>query len=149
MQYFAHSQKEFVYKYVVMLSDVDQFEHMSFANYLKLMFLAADALLVSCCEAKFLSDYRLKLIDSKMQFKKQTVAGNHILIKVNSSQINNSTFSLLFTFIIEGSGALVGLGRQAYQMVDRKLDSIQPLTGNIRSLLGPIKVNEENLLYKY
>lgn len=149
MEYFAHSQKEFVYKYVVMLCDVDQFEHMSFANYLKLMFLAADALLVSCCDTKFLSEYRLKLVNSRMQFKKQTVAGNHILIKVNSAQINESNFSLLFTFVIEGAGDLVGLGRQTYHMKDRKQDDIQVLTGNIRSLLGPIAVNEENLLYKY
>ena len=149
MQYFAHSQKEFVYKYVVMLSDVDQFEHMSFANYLKLMFLAADALLVSCCEAEFLSKYRLKLVNSRMQFKKQTVAGNNILIKVNASQVNDSNFSLLFTFVIEGSAELVGLGRQTYEMVERNQNRIHTLTENIQGLLSPIRVNEESLLYKY
>lgn len=149
MQYFAHSQKEFVYKYVVMLSDADQFEHMSFANYLKLMFLAADALLVSCCDKEFLSMHRLKLVNSRMQFKRQTMAGNNILIKVNSSQINDSEFSLLFTFMIEGSADLVGLGKQTYQMINRNQDAVEPLTGNIRALLGPIEVKEENLLYKY
>lgn len=149
MQYFAHSQKEFVYKYVVMLSDVDQFEHMSFANYLKLMFLASDALLVSCCDSNFLSKYRLKLINSRMQFKKQTMAGDHILIKVNSSQIEDANFSLLFTFVTEGAGDLVGLGRQTYQMLDRSQGVTNSLNSNIQSLLGPIMVNEENLLYKY
>ena len=149
MEYFAHSQKEFVYKYVVMLSDTDQFEHTSFANYLKLMFLAADALFVSCYDARFLSTHRLKLVNSRLQFKKQTVAGNHILIKVNSSQIDSSMFSLLFTFVIEGSGELVGLGRQTYNLLSRGSNQPEFLSEAMKKLLGPIRVEEENLLYKY
>ncbi len=149
MEYFAYSQKAFVYKYVVMLSDTDQFEHMSFANYLKLMFLAADALFVSCYDAAFLSTNRLKLENARMQFKKQTVAGDNILIKINSSQIDVSSFSLLFTFVIEGTAELVGLGHQTYRIVSRKNEEVQRLSDNIRSLLGPIQVEEENLLYKY
>lgn len=149
MEYFAYSQKAFVYKYIVMLSDTDQFEHMSFANYLKLMFLAADALFVSCYDPSFLSASRLKLENARMQFKKQTVAGENMLIKVNSSQIATSSFSLLFTFVIEGSGELVGLGRQAYKIVSRQYEETQNLSNNIRSLLGPIQVEEENLLYNY
>ncbi len=149
MEYFAHSQKEFVYKYVVMLSDTDQFEHTSFANYLKLMFLAADALFVSCYDAKFLSEHRLKLDNSRLQFKKQTIAGNHILIKVNSSQIIDSRFSLLFTFVIEGSGELVGLGRQTYILLSREGNQPEYLSEAMKKILGPIQVEEENLLYKY
>lgn len=149
MEYFAHSQKEFVYKYIVMLSDVDQFVHMSFANYLKLMFLAADALLVSCSAPSFLSRKRLKLTNSRMQFKKQTLAGDNILIKVNSSQVFGANFSLLFTFVIEGSGDLVGLGRQVYELKNRDDGSIQNLPENIKGLLLPIQVEEENFLYKY
>lgn len=149
MEYFAYSQKAFVYKYVVMLSDADQFEHMSFANYLKLMFLAADALFVSCYDAFSLSTNRLKLGNARMRFKKQTVAGDNILIKVNSSQIDSSSFSLLFTFVIEGTAELVGLGRQTYRIVSRKNEELKELSNNIRSLLDPIRVEEENLLYKY
>ena len=107
MEYFAYSQQAFVYKYVVMLSDTDQFEHMSFANYLKLMFLASDALMVSCHDKEYLNEYRLSLINSRLQFKKQTVAGDNILIKVNSSEVQDGQFSLLYTFVIEGAGELV------------------------------------------
>ena len=149
MQYFAYSQKAFVYKYVVMLSDTDQFEHMSFANYLKLMFLASDALFVSCFDAIFLAENRIRLENSKMQFKKQTIAGENILIKVNSSDMKESSFSLLFTFVIEGSGELVGLGRQTYGMADRHDNQVKALSDSVKSLLGPIRVEEENLLYKY
>ena len=149
MEYFAYSQKAFVYKYVVMLSDTDQFKHMSFANYLKLMFLATDALFVSCFDHEFLSANRLKFINSKMQFKRQTVAGDNILIKVNASEINSSTFSLLYTFVIEGSGDLVGLGRQTYELLRQESQTSTELPNRIRDLLVPIAVEETNLLYKY
>lgn len=150
MEYFAYSQKAFVYKYVVMLSDTDQFKHMSFANYLKLMFLATDALFVGCFDEKFLSQCRLKLTSSRMQFKRQTIAGDNILVKVNSSTITNSQISLLHTFVIEGTGTLVGLGRQTFELINlQKNIPVSDLPENIKSLASAINVNEETLIYKY
>ena len=149
MEYFAHSQKEFVYKYVVLLSDVDQFKHMSFANYLKLMFLATDALLIKCQNADFLCHYKLKLEASRMQFRKQTIAGDNTLIKVNASGLSQGAFNLLYTFIIEGSGDLVGLGKQSYQLYDIKTSAPTDLTNVLRETLVPIAIDENNMLYKY
>ena len=86
MKYFAYSQKEFVYKYVVMLSDIDQFQHMSFANYLKLMFLATDALILGVANYEnLIQEDRLKTYETRMQFKNQTTFGDNILIKINST----------------------------------------------------------------
>lgn len=151
MEYFAYSQKAFVYKYVVMLSDTDQFKHMSFANYLRLMFLASDALFVDCYNKDFLEKYRLRAKESRMQFKQQTTVGDQLLIKLNASKINGNQFSLLYTYVIEGSGELVGLARQQFELL--------PLNGHdgvsnvimapFKTLLTPIAVDEGNLLYKY
>jgi len=149
VEYFAHSQKEFVYKYVVMLSDVDQFKHMSFANHLKLMFLATDALFVSCLKGDFLEKNRFKLLDSRMQFKKQTTAGDQILIKINSSEIATARFSLIYTFIMEGSGDLVNLGRQTYEIISRNGGFKRVVSEVIGPVLNPIQVDENHLLYKY
>ena len=149
MEYFAYSQKAFLYKYVVMLSDTDQFKHMSFANYLKLMFLATDALFISCCDHEFLSKSRLKLINSRMQFKKQTTVGENILIKVNASEIDASRFSLLHTFMIEGSAELVGLGRQSYELINQNAQIPEVIPAAVRAVLEPIQVDEHNLLYRY
>lgn len=149
MEYFAYSQKAFVYKYVVMLSDTDQFKHTSFANYLKLMFFATDALFVTCFNEAFLSEHRLQLIQSRMQFKKQTLAGDHILVKVNSSEINPSQFSLLYTFVIEGTAELVGLACQTFEIQNLTNQISGPIPNNFMALLGPIQVEEEHLLYKY
>ena len=84
-----------------------------------------------------------------MQFKKQTVAGENILIKINSSEIDGSQFSLLYTFVIEGTAELVGLGRQTYKIFDLKSQPLLQVPSDIRNLLGPIHVDEEHLLYKY
>ena len=149
MEYFAHSQKEFVYKYIVMLSDADQFKHMSFANYLKLMFLATDALFLSCLKEDVLAHHRFKLIDSKMQFKRQTTPGDKLLIKINSSEIMSSRFTLLYTYVIEGTGELVNLGRQTYELVNC-VGAAQPVAMEpITTVLNLIQVDETDLLYKY
>jgi len=149
MEYFAYSQKAFVYKYVVMLSDSDQFKHMSFANYLRLLFLATDALFVSFVNEDFLAEHRLKLVHTKMQFKRQTVSGDSILIKINSSETNESKFSLLYTLVIEVTGELVGLARQVYEVVSIPEGRGKKLPQRMSDLLKPIGVNEEHLIYQY
>lgn len=149
MEYFAYSQKEFVYKYVVMLSDVDQFKHMSFANYLKLMFLATDALFLSCSNVADMSERRLKLIDSRMQFKRQTVAGDKLLIKVNVSDLRAVEFVLLYTFVMEDTAELIALGRQTYQMINNLGRSIVNMPPHSFEYLTSIAVEEQHLLYKY
>ncbi|MEI7751468.1 MAG: acyl-CoA thioesterase, partial [Candidatus Omnitrophota bacterium] len=120
MKYFAYSQQAFIYKYVVMLSDTDQFQHMSFANYLRLMFLATDAMFLSCSDRDFLVGYRFHLLASRMQFKKQSNIGDSILIKVNAAKGGPETFTLLYTFALEGAGDLVALAKQTYGVLDLK-----------------------------
>lgn len=148
MKYFAYSQKEFIYKYVVMLSDIDQFKHMSFANYLKLMFLATDALIVGAPNCReFMQQYRLKTYQTHMQFKNQTVFGDNILIKVNASNVAGDRFNLLFTYVIEETAALVALGKLQLGFVDQKRSIRIP--NDVVFVLEPIKVEEDNLVYKY
>lgn len=150
MRYFAYSQKEFVYKYVVMLSDIDQFKHMSFANYLKLMFLATDALLLDLQQyQEFIQSTRLKTHHSRMQFKNQTVFGDNILIKVNSSRVEQEKFKLLFTYVIEDTGTLVALGKLDLGLVNYNSSQGISIPSGLSSLLRSIEVDEANLLYKY
>jgi len=150
MRYFAYSQKEFVYKYVVMLSDIDQFKHMSFANYLKLMFLATDALLLDLQQyQEFIQSTRLKTYYSRMQFKNQTVFGDNILIKVNSSCVEQEKFKLLFTYVIEDTGTLVALGKLDMGLVNCNSSQGISIPSGLSNLLRSIEVDEANLLYKY
>ena len=151
MKYFAYSQQAFIYKYVVMLSDTDQFQHMSFANYLRLMFLATDAMFLSCSDRDFLSDYRFQLVASRMQFKKQSNIGDSILIKVNAAKSGPESLTLLYTFALEGAGDLVALAKQTYGVLDvRRKVRVPPMSlSRIKGVLDPISVDEEFLIYKY
>lgn len=150
MEYFAHSQKAFIYKYVVMLSDIDQFRHMSFANYLKLMFLASDALFLSCFDLEFVGKNRLKLLNSRFQFKRQTQFGDKVLIKINSTSINRSSFVLLYTFVMEETAELVALGRQTFEvLLHADVMPLNEIPEQLGRLLHPIRAEETHLLYKY
>ena len=150
MKYFAYSQREFVYKYVVMASDLDQFGHMSFANYLRLMFLASDALFLSTPNQQLRKTVRLKAIRTGMQFKHQTGYGDEILVKVSSSGLGQNNFSLLYTYVIEGDAQLVGLGRQEFELSATTRDSKKVKTpSSVQALLEPIQVDERFLVYRY
>lgn len=151
MKYFAYSQQAFIYKYIVMLSDTDQFQHMSFANYLRLMFLATDAMFLACSDSEFLSCYRFQSLESRMQFKKQSNIGDSILIKINAVKGGVDSFSLLYTFTLEGAGDLVALAKQVYGILDmKKKNYVSPMNlGRVKGILDPITVDEEYLIYKY
>ena len=149
MEYFAYSQKEFVYKYAVMFTDIDVFKHMSYANYLKLMFLASDALFEPLLRTSFLTEIRIKVAKTKMQFKHQTALGERILIKVNSSHIELYGFDLLYTFVAEETGNLIGLGRQCFCLEKAEGHERIPLNAVFIEALNRILVDEEYLVYKY
>lgn len=86
-----------------------------------------------------------------MQFKKQSNIGDSILIKVNATKGGPETFTLLYTFALEGAGDLVALAKQTYGVLDTKRKvKISPMSLNrIKGVLGPIAVDEEFLIYKY
>ena len=149
MEYFAYSQKEFHYKYVVMMSDVDQFKHMSFANYLKLMFLASDAMLLSVLHEQEMNECRLVPVETRMQFRNQTAAGDNILIKVNASAIEQGEFALLYTFVLERDAKLVGLGRQQFRHVEGDNGKIKQMPPHMKKALQELQVDEKHLLYRY
>jgi len=148
MEYFAYTQRNFVYKYVVTMIDTDQFEHMSFANYLKLMFLATDALFLSASDPRFFLKNRVGLVNSRMQFRRQSSVGEKILIQINSVRDSGPNFSLIYTYVIEGKGDVVALARQTYQLLagGTRSESLPPV---ISGLLESIQVDEEHLLYRY
>lgn len=131
------------------MSDVDQFKHMSFANYLKLMFLASDALLSPVCTEKFQNSFRFQNMNSRMQFKRQTVTGKSIVIKVNSTMGRENAFELLHTFLDEETAELVGLGWQKYSIFEVGGEEPIKVFGEISNCLKPIEVDPQNLLYKY
>jgi acyl-CoA thioesterase FadM len=142
MEYFTFTQREFNYKYVVMLSDIDQFQHMSFANYLRLMFLASDALFLAFSKANpdFFETMYLKPIHSQMHFKHQTSFGHEILVKAHSSNVNGQTFELFYQFTREGAaGEEASFGKQVFEVIDMKKKKKIAVPEQFRTFLKTIE----------
>ena len=66
-----------------------------------------------------------------------------------SPRLMRWNFSLLFTFMLQGSAELVGLGRQTYELMDLETGQRASIPEQIKPILIPIKVDESNLVYKY
>jgi acyl-CoA thioesterase FadM len=128
-----------------MLSDIDQFKHMSFANYLKLMFLASDALFLafSNTQKNFFNKIYLKAVKSQMHFKHQTSFGDEILVKVYAAHLMEKRFELFYRFTIEGWDEAVAHGRQEFEVMD--ILSLKPveLPTPLKSFLGIIEIDPE------
>ena len=74
------AKEDLLFSYCVLPGDVDQFKHMSFANYVKLMFDASDTLFVKNLGNNFQEQWMPKLKYASLQFKKQTQTGDRIAI---------------------------------------------------------------------
>ena len=143
MEYFTFNQKEFDYKYVVMLSDIDQFKHMSFANYLKLMFLASDALFLAFSKTHqdFFDKTHLKPLLSQMHFKHQTAFGDEILVKVHSANITPRGFILYYRFTTEGDALPVAHGRQEFEAMEVETGKKIIVPESLKSFLSTIQMD--------
>jgi acyl-CoA thioesterase FadM len=123
----------FIYKYIIRWSDLDQFQHMSFANYLKLMFSVVDNLIHASLDT---SQYRLHHLEASMNFQKQTVLGDKVIVKTQS-EIIGMIIKLYFQFELEASSEKVGYGVQLYEIRDTNTKQLV-LPKNIVQILDKI-----------
>jgi acyl-CoA thioesterase FadM len=85
----SRDAKGFVFSHRVLPNDVDQFKHMSFANYIKLMFDAADTLFLKMLGDGFQDRFKTQLKYATVQFKQQTRTGDLIFIIPQVSKADN------------------------------------------------------------
>ena len=135
VSHFGLGNSEFIYKYTVLPSDIDFFRHMSYANYLKLMYTSADTLFVEAL-GLFLGQVYLKATNTKMKFKHQTKMGDKILIRINSKNISFESFDLCYVFLLENTNNVVAVAEQTYRVVninnDVLIKKLSPMLSEIR-----------------
>ena len=119
------------------MSDIDMFRHMSYANYIKLLFLASDACLLNLT-SEFLDVMRIKVIKTEMNFKYQTKLGDHILIRVNTSVLRKSSFDLLYNFTLENSEQKIGSGKQSF-ILESLAGGEMIMPESLNAMLGQIQ----------
>lgn len=149
----AAKQKEFVYELVVAQGDITPYGSASFINYFRWFNIARDALLQW---ARLGFDAGLRsLIETEvsyciLQYKRATYLQDEIIVKVNSSDIKNNEFTLLFTLIRKDSALIVSLGKQSIRFRNSQTGNVVGLSEFlIKNVLKPIEVNERTLLLKY
>lgn len=149
----ASKQREFAYELVVTQGDVTPYGSASFINYVRWYNIARDALLQ--WRNLGLGDLLRNVIETEVsfcniQYKREVRLQEEIIIKVNSSDIKEKEFTLLFTLIRKDNALLISLGKQKINFRNFQTDEVlclpQPLVQNV---LKPIEVDEKSLLFKY
>lgn len=149
----ATQQKEFVFELVVTQGDITPYGSASFINYIRWYNIARDELLL--WKNLGFEDSLRNVIETEVsfcniQYKREALLQDEIVIKVNSSNIKDNEFTLLFTLIRKDNALLISLGKQKINFRNSTTGNIvtlpKPLVYNI---LKPIEVEEKTLLFKY
>ncbi|MCX5715491.1 MAG: acyl-CoA thioesterase [Candidatus Omnitrophica bacterium] len=149
----ATKQKEFIFELVVSEGDITPYGSASFVNYVRWYNIARDALLQ--WRNLGFEDTMKHIIQTEVsfcniQYKREAMLQDEIIIKINSSEITDRTFNLLFTIIRKDNALLISLGKQKISFRNLKTNEIINLKHSfIKNVLRSIEVDEKTLLFKY
>ena len=149
----ATKQSEFKFDLVVTQGDITLYGNASFINYIRWYGIARDALLQwrnLGFQDSFKSYVESEVFFCNVQYKRQAMLQDEIVIKVNSSNITKDSFTLLFTLIRKDDALLISLGKQEIRFKNFKTDKILNLPENlVQNVLRPIEVDENSMLFKF
>ena len=149
----ATKQKEAQIELVVTQGDVTPYGSASFINYVRWYGIARDALLQwrdLGFNDSLKSLVELEVSFCNIQYKRPAMLQDEIIIKLNSSNITENSFALLFTLIRKDNALLISLGKQEIRFRNSKTGKIlglpELLIGNV---LRSIEVDEKSMLFKF
>lgn len=149
----AAKQKEFTYGLVVTQGDITPYGSASFVNYIRWYNIARDALLqwrALGFDESLKNSVETEVSFCNIHYKREAILQDEIIIKVNSSEIKDNEFTLLFTLIEKDNALLISLGKQKIKFRNFKSGEILALPQSlVKDILKPIEVDEKNLLFKY
>lgn len=149
----ASKQKEFTYELVVTQGDITPYGSASFINYVRWYGIARDALLQwrnLGFDDSLKGNIETDVFFCGIQYKREAILQDEIIIKVNASDIKEKEFTLLFTLIRKDNALLISLGKQKISFCNSKTgEAINSSNLLIENTLKPIEVDEDKLLFKY
>lgn len=149
----AAKQKESRFELVVTQGDITPYGSASFINYVRWYGIARDALLQ--WESLGFGNSLKNIIETEVsfcniQYKREAMLQDEIIIKVNSTEIKDKEFTLLFTLIRKDNALLISLGKQKIGFRNFKTEELLNLPKDlIKNVLKPIEVDEDALMFKY
>lgn len=149
----AAKQKEFAYELVVTQGDITPYGCASFINYIRWYNIARDALLLwknLGFDESIKSAVETETSFCSVQYKREAMLRDEIIIKVNASGVKENEFTLLFTLIRKDNALLISLGKQKIKFRNFRTDEILNLPQTfVDNILKPIETDEQSLLFKY
>lgn len=149
----AFNQKETTVELVVTQGDITPYGSASFINYVRWYGIARDALLLwknlGFDESlKGLVEIEVSLCN--IQYKRQAMLQDEIIIKTNAANITQTSFILLSTLIKKDDASLISLGKQEILFRNSKTSQILNLPkAFINLILKPIEVDEKSMLFDF
>ena len=149
----AAKQKEFAFELVVTQGDVTPYGSASFINYVRWYNIARDALLQwrnLGFDNLLKASIETEVSFCNIQYKREAMLQDEIIIKINSSDIKDSEFTLLYTLIRKDNALLISLGKQKIKFRNFKTGEYLKLPPPlVENMLKPIELDEKSLLFKY
>lgn len=149
----AIKQKEFVYELIVTQADITPYGRASFVNFVRWYGIVRDALLRwhdLGFNDSLKGEIEIIVLFCNIQYKREAMLRDEIIIKVNSSNIKDNSFALLFTIIRKDDAALISLGKQIVSFCNsKKTEPLNLPQHFIQNVLKLIEVDEKSLLFKY
>lgn len=149
----AARQKEAKVELVVTQGDITPYGSASFINYVRWYGIARDALLQwrdLGFDDSLKSLVEIEVSFCNVQYKRQAMLQDEIIIKANSANIKKNGFTLLFTLIKKDDALLISLGKQEIHLRNSKTGEILNLPQNLaENVLKPIEVDEKSMLFSF
>lgn len=152
-QFTATKQKEFIIELVVTQGDITPYGSASFINYVRWFGIARDALLQwrnLGIEDSLKGLIEIETSFCNIQYKRQAMLQDEIIIKANCSNITDKKFNLLFTLIRKDDACLISYGKQEIGLKNSKTGELLTLPNSlVKNTLNDIEVDENSMLFKF
>ena len=149
----ASRQREASIELVVTQGDITPYGSASFINYVRWYGIARDALLQwrnLGFDNSLKGQVEIEVSFCNIQYKRQAMLQDEIIIKTNSSNILNDQFTLLFTLVKKDDAALISVGKQEIRFRNSKTGELFELPKvMVKNILQPIEVDEKSMLFKF
>ncbi len=149
----ANRQREAKVELVVTQGDITPYGSASFINYVRWYGIARDALLQwrdLGFEDSLKSLVEIEVSFCNIQYKRPAMLREEIIVKTNSANIANNSFTLLLTLIGKDDAVLISLGKQEIQFRNSKTGEIFDLPESlVQNILKPIEVEEKSMLFNF
>lgn len=147
------NQREFIHTIVARQEDITPYVRVSFINYVRWYNTARDELLHwqnLGVDDSLRNAIEIQALFCNIQYKREVMLYDEIIIKINSADIKDKEFTLLFTLIKKDGASLISLGKQKISLINFLTGEVLKLSQFlVQNILKPIELQDKSIIDKY